>query len=208
MAALPFLEARLDTRVSAGAEASVYVPGRVKRYTASGRLTQNFAASVQTMRFDVAPAVRTAAQFNAVRDAFFVVMLTPYAGLRFKNWGDYQATLSNSRATLVGESTTELQLQRLHTFGSIVYLRDIYKPVSATVYRTRSGSTAAITASVNTATGIATISGHTAGDTYAWVGEFDIPVTFSDDEWTAQIIPGGASYLGVSGSIKLEEIRL
>ena len=33
--------------------------------------------------------------------------------------------------------------------------------------------------SIDTATGIATISGHVSGDTYNWAGEFDVPVTFS-----------------------------
>ncbi len=209
MATLPFLEARLDDCVTQGASSTVYIPGRTKIY-AGGHLYQNFTASLQKLKFDVTPGIKKAAQFAAVQDAFYVVMLTPYSGLRYKHWPDYVASLANSRATLIAGSTTVLQLQRVHRFGGVEYLRPIYKPVTGTVEvsRTRTGVTTTIAGTVDYTTGRVTISGHAGGDAYAWSGEFDIPVTFTDDEWTAELIGSKANPLMVSGSVKLEEISL
>ncbi len=208
--ALQFLEARLDTRITEGAQSSIYVPGRLKLYAPTGTMKQNMLASFQILRFDVTPGIRSDAQFHQVQDAFYVVLLNQYEGLRYKHWPDYVATLNNSRATLIEGSTTVLQLQRKHSFGSIDYLRPIQKPVSPTVvvYRTRAAVTSAIAATIDYTTGRATISGHAGGDVYSWTGEFDIPVTFSDDEWTAEVIGSVNNQFMVSGSIKLEEIRL
>ena len=63
------------------------------------------------------------------------------------------------------------------------------------------------TADLNT--GIANISGHVGGDTYTWVGNFDVPVTFSDDALDQIEITGHAQDLLQSlPSIKVEELRL
>lgn len=98
---------------------------------------------------------------------------------------------------------------RRHLFGGIEYLRSIKKPCASpasTVYRTRSGSTTLISATVDTTTGIATISGHVVGDTYTWAGEFDVPVTFVDDEWTSSLEVNTQNLHVMSQSIKLEEL--
>jgi hypothetical protein len=64
-------------------------------------------------------------------------------------------------------------------------------------------------ASIDTATGIATISGHVSGDTYNWAGEFDVPVTFSDDAWVQQLeTMTGDGALATMPTINLEEIVL
>lgn len=211
MAQAPFLEWRLDDRITAGASATIAIPGRTKTYGPTGDLSQNFIGSIQTMKFDIVPGIRSAEQFFAVQDAFLIVLLTPYLGCRYKHWPDFRATLNNSRATLLEGSTTEVQLQRLHLFGGVEYLRAIYKPVASTVtvFRKRSAVTASIASTVDYTTGVATISGHADGDVYSWTGEFDIPVTFTDDEWSSQVIGyvGQDRLFQVSGSVKLEEIR-
>ena len=206
MAALAFFEYQLDTKITQGATGGPTVPGRVKRYSAGGRLTQNFSVGAPIHKYDVSHGLRSQADYQTVLDLWYVVMFTPYAGFRFKDWRDYKATRDNTKLTNITGSTW--QLQRRHVSHGVEFLRDITKPCASPAVVVYDAGGVALTATVDTATGIATISGHTAGDTYSWVGEFDIPVTFSDNEWTAQIIPGGASYLGVSGSIKLEEIRL
>ena len=55
---------------------------------------------------------------------------------------------------------------------------------------------------------VATISGHTSGDTYSWTGEFDVPVTFTDDEWIAEMRGYTERLFMSSLPIKLEEIRV
>jgi hypothetical protein len=63
-------------------------------------------------------------------------------------------------------------------------------------------------ATVDTTTGLATIAGHVNGDTYTWVGEFDVPVAFADDNMEAEIIDnGGDEYLVAWRSIVVEEVR-
>lgn len=206
---MAFLEQRLDTRITHGAIGGPSVPGRVKRYLPNGELYQNFTSTRPVHRYDVSHGLRSRADFQTVLDAFYVVMFTPYTGLRYKDWRDFIATQANTRATLLAGSTTQLQLQRRHVFGGIQFLRDIKKPCAAptpTVYRTRSGSTSSISATVDTTTGIATISGHVNGDTYTWIGEFDVPVTFVDDEWTGSLEVNTENLHVNSAPIKLEEL--
>ena len=204
---MAFLEQRLPTRIEAGAQGGPTVPGRTKTYLPNGRLVQTFLATAPIHRFDISYGLKRLADQQAVLDLFYVVMFNPYSGFRFRNWADYQATQTNSRATLI--SGSNYQLQRVHAFGGVEVLRDIYKPVAATVtvWRTRSAVVTAATATVSGTTGVAAISGHVAGDTYTWSGEFDLPVTFSDDEWVARLEGAAPNLIAVNEPIKLEEVR-
>jgi hypothetical protein len=208
---MAFLESRIDPRITMDVVFEETVPGRAMSQTRSGKTIQEFLASAPLTVCDLAHGPKSARDYQALIDAWYIVMFTPYEGLRVKNWRDYIATQANTTATFLTGSTTELKLQRLHSFGGIQFKRDIVKPCAApavAVYRTRGGSPSVITAAVDTTTGIATISGHVDGDTYAWTGEFDLPMTFSDNKWSATLIPGGASAAVVSGTIKMQEIRL
>lgn len=209
MADPTFLEKRIDPRITEGAQGGpVGQRDMVRR--PSGWLDQEFYRSYAMHRYDVSHGIKTLEQFEAVRALFYVVMFTPYLGFRFKDWSDYLATLANSRATFITGSTTVLQLQRVYAMDDLEYLRDIFKPVSSTVvvYRTRTGVTSAISSTVDYETGRATISGHTSGDTYSWTGEFDVPVTFTDDEWIAEMRGYTERLFMSSLPIKLEEIRV
>jgi uncharacterized protein (TIGR02217 family) len=202
-----FLEQRLDTRITHGAKGGPTVPGRSKFYLPNGRLRQKFAASMPIHKYDVSHGLRSRADFQILLDLFYVVMFTPYEGFRFKDWRDFIATQANSRCTLI--SGSNYQLQRVHTFGAATFLRDIKKPVSGTVtvFRTRGGVVSAAAAIIDYTTGIAAVSGHVAGDTYTWTGEFDVPVTFTDDAWMADLEVSTQNLHVTSSSIVLEEIR-
>ena len=76
------------------------------------------------------------------------------------------------------------------------------------MYRTRAGVVTTASAAIAYTTGVATITGHVGGDTYTWTGEFDVPVTFSDDEWTGSLEVNTENLFVMSGAIKLEEVRL
>lgn len=201
MAALPFLEQQLDTKITQGATGGPTVPGRVKRYTASGRLKQNFSAGAPIHRYDVSHGLRSRADYQTVLDLWYVVMFTPYAGFRFKDWRDFRATRDNTKLTLV--TGTTWQLQRRHVAGGIEFLRDIVKPRAGVVIYDAGGTP--LTATVNTTTGTADVTGTPA----SWSGEFDVPVTFTDDEWVGSSLEVTTANLHVmSSAIKLEEIRL
>lgn len=204
-----FLEQRLDPAISVGAQGGPTAPGRMKTYLPSGALQQNFSATLPLHKLDLSYALRSAADFQTILDIFYVVMFTPYTGFRVKDWRDYTATQTNSKLTFI--TGTTWQLQRKHTFGGVDFLRDIVKPCASpapVIKRTRSAVVTTATATVDTTTGIATISGHAGGDTYTWVGEFDLPMTFTDDSWTGSLEVTKDNPYVQSASIPLEEIRL
>lgn len=207
MAALPFLATPIDDAVARGMQSTPTVPGRVKRYTATGRLTQNYSSALPLHRFELSHGIKRLAQFEAIQALFYVVHFTPYAGFPVRDPRDFRLMQANSRLTFITGSTW--QINRVYTYGGVDFLRPIQKPETGIVVkRTRSGVVSTATASVDTATGIATISGHVGGDTYTCEGRFYVPVTFSDDEWTAECIGSVDDLVIVSGQIKLEEIRL
>lgn len=200
MAAVPFLESRIDTRITQGAASSIQVVGRTKRYAPNGRMVPNFAAARLKHHFDLSHGVRSRAQFQALVDAFYVVMLTPYTGLRLKDPRDFQALRTNTSLASLGSGNW--QLLRKHQFGGATVYRDIVKPVTGTVVVLDAGGSA-LTATVDYTTGIAAVTGTPA----SWTGEFDVPVTFTDDEWVATLeIATDAQAWMTSGAIKLEEL--
>ncbi|MBA3588306.1 DUF2460 domain-containing protein [Methylibium sp.] len=205
---MAFLEQQLDARITRDTTFTESVPGRSLIRLPNGRLSQNFVSALPILRCELAHGIRTAANYQTVLDAWMVVNFTPYDGLRVKNWRDYTATQSNSKLTLV--SGSNYQLQRRHVFGGVEMLRNIIKPVNngaLTVFRTRAGTVTTASATVDYATGIAAITGHVAGDTYTWLGEFDFPMTFSENEWSAALEVSVHNLHVVSGSITLEEVR-
>ena len=206
---MAFLEQRISDRITAATSFEIEHPSRLKTYAQGGRLSQQFGNSPPRHKVNLANGVKTQAQFQSLVDAFYIVLFTPYVGLRVKNWQDYQATKTNSQLTQHAASPTEWQLQRKHSFGGITFLRDITKPCTTpapVIYRTRSAVETVATASIDYTSGIAAISGHVAGDTYTWVGEFDLPMTFSENVWRAQL-DGTANRLYVKDSlIPMEEV--
>lgn len=199
---MAFLEQRIDSKIERGAKGGPTNPGRVKAYTRSGKLSQGFHASMPIHRYDVSHGIRSKADFQRVLDLWYVVNFTPYVGFRFKDHRDYQATQSNSALTLI--SGTTYQLQRAYTFGASTFLRDIFKPVTGTVVVYNAGGTP-LTATIDYTTGIATVP---SGTPAKWAGEFDVPVTFTDNEWASSLEVHTENLHLRIDPIKLEEIRL
>lgn len=205
---MAFLEQRLPDSVSRGSKGGPR-GRRTKVYVQNGRLRQNFEWSRSLQQYDVSYGVRTLDQLEVVRSFFYVVMFGPFEGFRYKDWNDYQLTQAKSRLDFI--SGSDWQIKRVYTAGASTHARTISKPVAGTitVYRTRSGVVTVASASVDATTGIATISGHAGGDTYACEGEFDVPVTFMDDSLD-QIDLDGTPKQVLQGlpSVMLEEVVL
>lgn len=198
---MAFLESRLDARIERGAKGGPTNPGRVKAYTRSGKLSQGFYASMPIHRFDVSHGIRSQADYQAILDLWYVVNFTPYTGFRFKDHRDFQATRTNTALTLISGST--YQLQRAYTVGATTFLRDIFKPVTGTVV-VYNAAGAALTATVDYTTGQADVT----GTPETWAGEFDVPVTFTDNEWASSLeVHADNLHLRID-PIKLEELRL
>jgi uncharacterized protein (TIGR02217 family) len=205
---MAFLEQRISAKITEESEGGPTQPSRGMAYTAGGKLKQSYSALMPIHRYEVSHGVRTRADYQTVLDLFYIVMFTPYEGFRFKDWGDYQLTQANSRLTLI--SGSNYQINRVHTFGAVDFIRPIYKPVDGTIVvkRNRSSVISTATATVTATTGVAAITGHVEGDTYTCEGEFDVPVTFSANEWTASWAVHINNLHMISGTIPLEEIRL
>jgi uncharacterized protein (TIGR02217 family) len=204
---MTFLESRLDKRITQGATRKVTQPSRTKVYGSSGRLKQNFMASLPIHRYELshgmmAATTGVARAYTTVMDLFYLVMFTPYSGFRLKDHADFKATADNSSVTALGAGV--YQLNRLHTYGGQNLHRPIYKPVSSTVAVFAAGG-GALTPTVDYTNGTFTV---LSGTPAYWTGEFDIPVTFVDDEWMATLEANEVGLQVVMGQIELEEVRL
>lgn len=198
---MAFLESRMSPRIERGAKGGPTNRGRRKIYSASGKMNQVFEWSAPISEFDISHGILLPDGYAEIEAMWHVIHFTPYSGFRFRNWADYQAVKANTTLTNIVSNT--YQLQRKHTFASITYKRNIYKPnAGVTVY---DSSDVACTASVNTATGIATV---TSGTPSYWIGTFDIPVTFKDNDLMMRLDGTTSNLLLVADSIILEEIRL
>jgi uncharacterized protein (TIGR02217 family) len=211
MAAPPFLEVRLSDRVARGMERSKTNPGRTLSRSATGGIGgQNFTSAYPIHLYDVVPGIERRQDFQAVEDLWYAVNFGsggPYSGFRLRDYHDDKLTAANSRLVLI--SGSDYQIHRVHAVAGAEFLRPIYKPnAGVSVLRNRSGSVTVAAATVDTETGQVAISGHVDGDTYSAVGTFDMPVTFSSNEWSASVIGAVGNIVSVSGAIQLEEIRV
>lgn len=196
-----FLEENISDAVARGSRGGPR-SSRTKVYTQSGRLSQNFNWSRPLYAFDISYGIKTVENFEEVLALFHIVMFGgPYEGFRMRYWNDYRATRDKSALRNVGGSVW--QLQRLYSKGAYTYARDIAKPRAGAVIYDASG--APLTASVDTTTGLATVTGTPA----SWEGTFDVPVTFVDDALDSIELDGIAGHeLSGLPSIKLEELKL
>lgn len=198
---MAFLEQRIDSRIERGARGGPMNTGRLKTYLASGRLKQAFTWEVMLHSYDISHGCRSAADLESLRSLWFVVMMTPYEGFRLRDWRDYRG--ANGTTSLLQLTSTTYQLRRTYTFGGVTVHRDIVKPVAGVqVYN---GSDVLLTSTLDTTTGIATVA---TGTPAYWVGEFDVPVTFADNEWIEDSESTSAGALAIPPQIKLEEILL
>lgn len=156
---------------------------------AGGHEQRNAGWSVPRRRYELSTSVKTQADFEAVRDVFYQARGRLH-GFRFRDWSDYRATTANGVTVLTSGSS--YQLQKRYASGSYLVDRNIVKPVAGmlTIWRTRGGTPSDITGSttIDTATGIITVTGHVGGDVYTWSGEFHVPVRFDTDQLQAVVV--------------------
>lgn len=204
---MSILRSRISDRITRGVQFTLHIPGRTLNRTPSGLLFQNFMGTRIAHMCDLSHGLRSRDDFQSVVDAFIVVVTNGYEGLLVKDWRDYLASQSNSNGSVI--DATHIQLQRKHIFGAATHYRDITAPCAspaAQVYRNHLGTVSAIGSTVDTATGIAIISGHTTGDTYTWAGQFDTPMAFADDDWMGSLEVSTDNLHVQSSPIKMEEI--
>jgi hypothetical protein len=195
---MAFLETpALDYNITKGARSTVQFQ-RTKTYTKGGRLKQHFDWDTAKHVLDLSYRLRPKAEYDELRDFFYIVMSGAYEGFRAQD---------NSSLSLI--SGSDYQINRLHSVGAVQYLHPIKKPIeSVDIIRNRSGVITVASATIDYETGIATISGHVGGDTYSAEGEFDLPVTFVSDDWVSNLEVSTDNLWMNPEAIKLEEVLL
>lgn len=190
-------------------------PGYVadQAWTLAGQRAFNLYDPLPIREYALVVPVRQGEEFEELV-AFFLATrgLDPFL---FKDWSDYRATQQNTQATLISGAT--YQLERTYAAPGRTVRRPIYKlstpaisPDAPTtkVFRTRSGATTDITSTstLDATKGTVTVTGHVAGDTYAWSGEFYVPVYFADPRavWT---VIGNPNMLTEWSGVALRESR-
>lgn len=202
---MAFFEQRFPEEISLGASGGPRW-STLKVYTASGRRFTNrmWSWPLQTYQVDYPPI--DADEFKLLRAHVYVCGGDADA-FRFKDWTDYE---DDGDGTLTLVSGSEYQMYKRYIVGPRTFSRIIQKPVAGvSIFRTRSGSTTDITggSTVDTTTGRVVVAGHMSGDTYSWVGEFDVPAAFSDPEAIFRVV-ASAPIVAEWPSIRIEEVRL
>ena len=125
-------------------------------------------------------------------------------GFRFKDWSDYKA--ENVQIGVGDDSTTDFQLIKLYSSGSVAVSRDITKPVAGTIAIYVDAVLQSSGVSVDTTTGVVTFDiAPAAGDIISADFEFDVPVRFDTDEMSISM---DSFDVGNWSSIPLIEVRI
>lgn len=172
---MAFLEKRLLDCVAYGTQGGPtwvtrkigLTSGIVRRNAMRSRPLYRFVVLYENLNPEDHQSVISA--FNACRGGVF--------GFRLKDWSDFTAT--NQFLTTGTGSAQSVQLAKIYEFSTQNVSRPIRKPVTGTVTLTQNGSP--LSASIDYTTGMASFTA-TMGNIVRWSGEFDVPVTFDDDE--------------------------
>lgn len=149
------------------------------------RRNQNWSESRQ--EYDVSQGVKTHADFRLI-DAFFRAVGGRRDGFRFKDWTDYQASISEG--VVDGITTTTFQLVKKYVSGGDTVRREIRKP-RATQFILKDGATTLTLTThytLDTTTGIVTTTSPRTAANLTWSGLFDVPVRFDVDKLVGQVV--------------------
>lgn len=141
--------------------------------------------------YDAGLAVRVASDYLLVK-AHFNKMRGKAKSFPFFDPIDH--TVAQLAGLLVAEQGSPNDLHMLYQYGTGTgaYQRRISRPKTGTiaVYRTRSAVTSSITgsATIDYTTGIVSVTGHVAGDTYGWSGDFYVPCRYDIDRLPGVIV--------------------
>jgi uncharacterized protein (TIGR02217 family) len=164
--------------------------GIVRRNAQRSRPLYQFAVLYQNLNAEDHASVIEA--FNTCRAGVFA--------FRLKDWADF--TADDEFVVLGTGGSQQVQLAKLYEFGNQNVSRPIRKPVAGSVTLTSDGSPLA--GSIDATTGIATFTTG-VGDIVRWSGEFDVPVTFDQDELMFSANSRNQSGLMLTSDVTLSE---
>lgn len=193
---MSFIETRLLDKASYGFQGGPEFRTRVVSLD-SGRERRNAQWTRPRHRYTASYDRLRPEDYEVVRAAFYACMGQAY-GFRYGDPFDFAA---EDELVGLGDGTrVAFQLVKAYTFGPASYTRTITKPRAGVVMKVN-GS--AVSATVNTATGIATLAAPPAGAAVVrWSGEFDVPVRFASDFFPTSY----DEFEALSGSVDLLEL--
>lgn len=122
-------------------------------------------------------------QLEYLRD-FFRSHRGKGVGFRIKDWSDHEV----SGTLILSPGQTTLQIIKKYTSGSVINSRDIKKPV-ANSFTFLIDSVECTSCMLDITTGIVTLpAAATGGEEFKYSGEFDTPVRFDSNKFTAEFL--------------------
>ncbi len=199
---MSFEEVQFPTDISYGATGGpMFLTDIVS--TVSGYEQRNSKWSQARAKYNVASGVKTESQWQNLI-AFFRARKGKAVGFRFKDWSDYKGT--NESLGVGDDTTTDFQLQKIYSSGTVAFARAIAKPVAGTtkIYVDAVLQNSGVT--VDTTTGVVSFATAPAIGTIITADfEFDVPVRFDTDEMSISMDSFDA---GNWSSIPLIEVRI
>lgn len=133
--------------------------------------------------------------------AFFRARKGKFEGFRYKDWSDYSVDLATSGFVSRNvNTTTDLQLAKVYNTASLpIYsnnnpyagtssdIRIINKPAinSVNIYLDGNLATQDVDYTIDYSTGNVTLAADPQGQYVQWIGDFDVPVRFDTDKFSA-----------------------
>jgi len=166
----------------------------------SGHERRNINWTAPLGKYSVAYSALLESDHLLVRHAHMACFGSAIA-FRFKDWMDFAAT---SEPIGLGTGAAQsLQLTKTYSFGPLEMVRNITKPVFATIYE----DGVAIASVLDTTTGIVTVTS-APNSVLTWSGEFDVPVKFDDDRLDCQPVNKSGGKFILRSNVTLSEVRL
>lgn len=160
-------------------------------------------------RWDVAPAIKTQAQYAEIL-AFFMTCRGRLHRFRFRDPLDQNESYGQATGIVTGITSTTFQLFKRYAAGAQTLDRKIVKPVAGGFAVFVSGSPLSGGLwSLDATTGVLTIASAPAAATVTWAGAFDVPARFDIDHLPATAISRSAQGLIVqSQGVAIIEVPL
>jgi len=171
-------------------------------------------------RYDASYGVSDYADLKTILDLYHATR-GPADGFRWKDWMDFSSDATGRGPDLgtapawndqslgtFGTATDTIQLRKAYTVGATTRYRNITKPVSGTVKVGWGGAEKLSGWTVDTTTGLVTITDSGADGLEIFAGfEFDVPVRFGDVGDEVLSISHDSFETGSIGQIPIVEIR-
>ena len=177
--------------------------------TDTGGMTVNSNWSQGLRQYELASVPRTIDQWRDIESLFQITKGGAF-GFLLEDPKDHKVDIGQGKATLVSGAVYQLTKRYIFTGSSQYHDRNITRPKSTGLVVTYDGSNAPAY-TLDSATGRVTFTGGAVADAslIAWIGEFYVPVHFTNDEIDWELVSPGAyeARYVAAPSIPISEVR-